>query len=45
MWWLTPIIPTLSSLRQEDHEFKASLGHIARSYLKKMGYGKFYKAE
>jgi hypothetical protein len=28
------IIPTLRKVRQEDHEFTASLGHIARLCLK-----------
>jgi hypothetical protein len=27
-WWHTPVIPALSSLRQEDLKFKASLGYI-----------------
>jgi hypothetical protein len=27
--------PALRRLRQEDREFKASLGNIARTYLKK----------
>jgi hypothetical protein len=29
-----PVIPAFGKLRQEDPEFQASLGHIARSYLK-----------
>jgi hypothetical protein len=32
--WYTPVIPALGSLRQEKHEFKASLGYIARACLK-----------
>jgi hypothetical protein len=33
-WWYTPVIPKLRRLRQEDSEFKASLGYI-RSLKKK----------
>jgi hypothetical protein len=29
-----PVIPALRRLRQEDHEFKTSLGYIARPCLK-----------
>jgi hypothetical protein len=28
------VIPALGRLRQEDHEFKASLGYTGRPYLK-----------
>jgi hypothetical protein len=34
MWWYTPIIPKRRRLKQEDHEFEASLGYIVRSCLK-----------
>jgi hypothetical protein len=34
-WWHTPIILALRRLRQEDHEFQTSLGHIMRPYFKK----------
>jgi hypothetical protein len=27
-WWCTPVMLALRRLRQEDHEFKASLGYI-----------------
>jgi hypothetical protein len=30
-----PTIPVLRQLRQEDHQFKAILGYMARPYLKK----------
>jgi hypothetical protein len=28
VWWFMPVIPAFKSLRQEDLEFKASLGYI-----------------
>jgi hypothetical protein len=34
-WWYTPVILALRTLRQEDQEFKVSLGHIERPCLKK----------
>jgi hypothetical protein len=30
VWWCMPVIPELGRLMQEDQEFKASLGYIAR---------------
>jgi hypothetical protein len=33
-WWFTPIVPALRSLRQEDCDFKTSLGLIVRLCLK-----------
>jgi hypothetical protein len=35
-WWYIPIIPALRRLRQEDCEFKTSLGYIVKLYLKKI---------
>jgi hypothetical protein len=41
MQWYTSVIPTLRRLRQEDHEFKASLGYnellITLGSLQQMG--------
>jgi hypothetical protein len=34
-WWHTLVIPALRRLRQENCEFKSSLGYIARPCLKK----------
>lgn len=34
-WWCTPGSPELGKLSQEDPKFKASLGYIASSFLKK----------
>jgi mannose/fructose/N-acetylgalactosamine-specific phosphotransferase system component IID len=33
--WCISIIPALRRLRKEDHESKASVGHISRPCLKK----------
>jgi hypothetical protein len=32
VWWYMPLISALKSLRQENHEFKASPGRIVKSY-------------
>jgi hypothetical protein len=34
-WWYTPLIPVLRRQKQEDHEFKISLGYLVRPSLKK----------
>jgi hypothetical protein len=34
-WWYMPVIPTFRRLREEDCEFKASLGYRVRSCLQK----------
>jgi hypothetical protein len=34
-WWYTPVIPALGRLRQEDHDFEASLGYRRTRCLKK----------
>jgi hypothetical protein len=33
-WWCMPIVLVFGRLRQEDRDLEASLGYIARSYLK-----------
>jgi hypothetical protein len=33
-WWCTPVIPAGGRLRQEDFEFKDSLGKIEVPHLK-----------
>jgi hypothetical protein len=35
MWWCMPVILVLGRLRQEDHEFQASLGDKERLVSKK----------
>jgi hypothetical protein len=35
VWHCTPIIPALRKVRQEDCEFKASLGYTAKPCFKK----------
>jgi hypothetical protein len=35
--WYTPVIPALVELKQEGHEFKASLGYTAKPCPKNQG--------
>jgi hypothetical protein len=35
VWWYPPVNTNYGWLRQEDHEFKASLNFIARHCIKK----------
>jgi hypothetical protein len=35
VWWYMPVIPTLGRMKQGNLEFKARLGYIVRSCLKK----------
>jgi hypothetical protein len=35
-WWYMPMSPAFWRLRQEDHEFKASLGYIGKPFLKRV---------
>jgi hypothetical protein len=39
------VIPTHGRWKQEGHEFKASLGYIARFYLKKISKNKINETE
>jgi hypothetical protein len=34
VWWITPAIPALKRQRQENHQFKVTLGYTARPCLK-----------
>jgi hypothetical protein len=34
-WWFTPVILALGRLRQEDCEYKDSLGYTVRTHAKK----------
>jgi hypothetical protein len=38
VWYYSPVIPALERLRQEDSEFEASLGYMAKSCLKKQNH-------
>jgi hypothetical protein len=38
-WWHTSVISALGRLRQEDHEFEASLSYIVTHCLIKTGLG------
>jgi hypothetical protein len=39
MWWSIPVIPALGRLRQKDHEFEDSSGHITRQTNKQRKWG------
>jgi hypothetical protein len=34
-WWFRAVISAFVGLRQEDHEFQASMGYIVRTCLKR----------
>lgn len=34
VWWFMPVIPELGRPRQEDYEFKASLGYMVKHFSK-----------
>jgi hypothetical protein len=34
VWWHTPVIPGVRRLRQENHQFEASMGYIVKPCLK-----------
>jgi hypothetical protein len=35
VWWHTPVIPVLGSLKQKDWQFETKMGYIARTRAKK----------
>jgi hypothetical protein len=35
MWWNTPVISALRTLKQEDYEFEVSLHYIVKHHFKK----------
>lgn len=40
VWWLKPVVSALGKMKQEDHQFKPSLGEIRRSHFKIKGRGR-----
>jgi hypothetical protein len=37
-WWFVPVIPAIRRLRQEDQQFKVSLGYTVRPVSKQKSF-------